>query len=659
MSLLELKRAGPQLWEAFHTRRLRAQSSHPVLDRWRRAHQLGVCPEGNPESSELLRGSALRQHQERADNLMVAADEALGQGEAHLSQADYSLLLTDAQGVILRARAGGHFRDTARRLRLIEGGRWAEKIQGTNAIGTALVERRPVTVFGDAHFVRSNHDLICYACPVFDPYGELIGALDATSRAEAAHPGIQWAVNQAARLLQEALRDQAWSRLGQQATQPLLQRCSLPTLLVESPGLIREANPAAARALGRSPSGVALEQVCGLSWRDLLSAFKQGRDRIELPRWGGQPGPHFANLHPVMGQPNLPLGVWVFVETKAASLTSSATVPGGSSSSTSRRRARPEVLQHFNKLLGSDPVMQATRQMAARIAPGNLPVLLLAETGTGKGMLARAIHDASSRADGPLVHINCGALSDQLLESELFGYASGAFTGARREGREGRIQSAMGGTLFLDEIAEMSPHLQAALLKVLEDKTYFRIGDNKARQADFRLICATCRDLEALMDEGTFRRDLYYRIRGATLSLPSLHQRTDVLELAQGLLKQLAGEEGLPTPQISEEVAMALQAHRWPGNIRELRMALQFAMAMSLDGVLELEDLPVELQQVTPSMVQGMSVMYTSKQQALLRVLRETTGNISEAARRLGVARSTVYRMMRRHNLNSSDSEDV
>lgn len=660
MSWLELPRVGPRIWERFQSLESIQSISHPVLDRWRRARSLGVQPEGAPESQEPVRGPDLRQRKERADRLLAAADQTLGQGEAHLARAHYTLLLTDAQGVILRSGAGGHFADTARRLHLIEGGRWAEQIQGTNAIGTALAERCPVKVFGDAHFVRSNHDLICYASPLFDPYGELIGVLDATSRTRAAHPGIQWAVAQAAGQLQEALRDMAWRQLGSRGAAPLLHRCALPALLIEHPGRVRAANDLAAVALGISPRCEPLEGICGLGWAQLRDHILQGQDSLEIPRWGKDERPHKVHLHPIQGQPGLPLGVWLFVEPRPIA------PPPFAGGRGRRRPAQPEALRHFAPLLGSDPVLEDTRQMAARIAASQLPVLLLAETGTGKGLLARAIHNASSRARGPLMNINCGALTDQLLESELFGYAPGAFTGARRGGQEGRIHAATGGTLFLDEVAEMSPHLQAALLKVLEEGTYFRVGESQPRKADFRLICATCRDLEQLVAQGRFRSDLYYRIRGATLSLPTLQERADVLELTQGLLARLCQESGCPSPpHLSPEALRAIAAHPWPGNVRELRMALQYALAMSFDGVIELEDLPADVQGAAQDKPRALveppqepPSLQASKKDALLCALRDAAGNVSEAARRLGVARSTVYRMMRRHDIQADAPTD-
>ncbi|MCB1056392.1 MAG: sigma-54-dependent Fis family transcriptional regulator, partial [Acidobacteria bacterium] len=521
MSHLELTRIEFGLWRAFQSEGSSSLPAHPVFDRWRRVQRLGVRPEGSPESQELLRGGDLRARQERSAALMGAASEVLPASESVFDDAHYSLLLTDEKGLILRSQAGGEFGGTARKLHLIEGGRWSEEVQGTNAIGTALVEERPVAVAGCAHFVRSNHALICYASPIRDPYGRIVGVLDATSHAEAAHPAIQLAVLHGARAIQEALRSRAWASAGERGVGSVLRQSDAPAFLVEWPGVIMASNATAERTLPVPLVGSSLEQVCGLGWEALVAQVGRGLDRLEVPRWGPGGRPRQVALHPVEGPPGMILGVVVVVEPatdRTLSVTARKPVPSVAAGATSP----------FASLLGSDPVMRRTKELAARIAPSNLPVLLLAETGTGKGLLARAIHNASGRGRGPLMDINCGALSPQLLESELFGYAPGAFTGAKRSGHEGKIHHAAGGTLFLDEVAEMSPSLQVMLLKVLEEGVYYRVGENQPRRSDFRLIAATCRDLDGLVADGTFRRDLYYRIRGATLTLPTLRERSDL-----------------------------------------------------------------------------------------------------------------------------------
>ncbi|WZX23462.1 sigma 54-interacting transcriptional regulator [Myxococcus stipitatus] len=286
-----------------------------------------------------------------------------------------------------------------------------------------------------------------------------------------------------------------------------------------------------------------------------------------------------------------------------------------------------------------------------------LPVLLLSETGTGKELLARAVHAASSVSSGPFVAVHCGALSSTLLESELFGHAPGAFTGARAGGAEGKLAAADGGTLFLDELAEMPAALQVLLLRVLEDGGYSRVGESHVRHSRFRLIGATCRDLDAAVRAGTFRGDLYYRLQGVMLRLPPLRERDDLAVLAQDLLSQLALEGGHPASTLSTAALARLKNHTWPGNVRELKTVLRLALVRAGGArVVDVAALPPELglgPVATPRRedAAGASGLRALEAQAVREALERSGGNMARAARRLGVARSTLYRMVERLGL--------
>jgi sigma-54 dependent transcriptional regulator, acetoin dehydrogenase operon transcriptional activator AcoR len=283
-------------------------------------------------------------------------------------------------------------------------------------------------------------------------------------------------------------------------------------------------------------------------------------------------------------------------------------------------------------------------------------VLLLAETGTGKELFARAIHGASDR--GPFVALNCGAVSDSLLESELFGHAPGAFTGAARTGSDGKIGAASGGTLFLDEIAEMPDALQAALLRVLDDGAYYRVGEGRPRKSDFRLIGATSRDLPAMVEKGEFRRDLFYRVHGACVTIPPLRERSDRLSLAKALLAQLqsAAGHGKGEVALTEDAALWIEGHTWPGNVRELKSALVHALALADGGPIAEEHFPELLLSDSGVASDDGDRRHAPGERTKDEVLRDEyaatiracSGSVAEAARRLGVARSTLYRTLKR-----------
>jgi transcriptional regulator with PAS, ATPase and Fis domain len=257
--------------------------------------------------------------------------------------------------------------------------------------------------------------------------------------------------------------------------------------------------------------------------------------------------------------------------------------------------------------------------------------------------VAQAIHAASPRAAGPFHAVSCGAVAPGVLEAELFGYAPGAFTGALSGGRTGLFHAAAGGTLFLDEVAEMSPAMQAALLRVLETGAFRRVGEVRLERGDARIVCATCRDLPALVASGAFREDLFYRLKGAVVRLPPLRERTDVTALAAHLLGDAA--------ELAPDAAAAIAHHPWPGNVRELKSVLAVARVIAAGARrIELLHLPSELAPL-PGPPAERTAIAEAERQALMRALVEAGGNVSRAARGLGVARSTLHRMKRRHGV--------
>lgn len=441
-----------------------------------------------------------------------------------------------------------------------------------------------------------------------------------------------------------------------------LAPCSSPALVIACDGRVAAASVGAERLLGGSQTGRAVQEIVGLGWRELALVASEAESDLVVALASRPPGRAQAGwrLHPELLRTPTgeELAVIAWLDEPLAA--SGGGVKGGNSA----RAAKSAV--DFSDLYGDDPQVVATKSAAERFARTRLPILLLAETGTGKDLLARAIHGASPRRERPFVAINCGALSPHLLESELFGYAPGAFTDARREGHDGKVGAARGGTLFLDEVAEMPGPLQALLLRVLEDGTYFRVGESVPRQADVRLICATCRDLPGMVEGGSFRRDLYFRIAGAVLSLPPVRERSDVANLVRHVFLRLAATEmpGEPAPRLSPGAIAHLTAGRWPGNVRQIRTALQYAMALADDGEIRPEHLP-KLEPGRASLPdaggaednpaarerrsahEGAQRLADLEHELVTRAMTEAGGNLSLAARRLGIARSTLYRHLR------------
>jgi transcriptional regulator with PAS, ATPase and Fis domain len=298
--------------------------------------------------------------------------------------------------------------------------------------------------------------------------------------------------------------------------------------------------------------------------------------------------------------------------------------------------------------------MRVLARDAASIAPGDSPILIEGETGTGKSVLARWIHDASPRTAESLVELNCAGLPRELLESELFGHEKGAFTGATGV-KAGLIESAHRGTMFLDEIGDMDLAIQPKLLKVVEEKKFRRLGEVGERRVDIRFIAATNRGLAQLVDEGKFREDLFYRINTIVLRLPPLRERReDIVPMAARLLPQLARDTRRPVPVLDADAEQALIEHPWPGNVRELRNVLERAVLLSAAPVLRRADL--RLGSAVPRSTSGNgasapSTLKDAEWQFIMRVLGEEGGNVPRAARRLGIPRSTMYQKLKQHRV--------
>ena len=298
----------------------------------------------------------------------------------------------------------------------------------------------------------------------------------------------------------------------------------------------------------------------------------------------------------------------------------------------------------FAGIVGTTPTMNDIFNTIREVADVNVPVLVMGESGTGKELVARAIHNEGSRASRPFVPVNCGALPDGLLESELFGHVKGAFTGAVRD-RKGRFELADTGTVFLDEIGDLSPNMQVKLLRVLQEGSFERVGSEKTVTVDVRVVCATNRPLAREVEAGRFRDDLYYRLAVVPITVPPLRERlVDLPLIAEHILGRAAATAGGRRVTLSEEVITALMAHGWPGNVRELQNALQFAFIKCKGDVIELDHLPPGMRKARLGEVASRRAPLTLTADAIAQALRESGGNRTRAAELLGVSRATFYR---------------
>jgi two-component system NtrC family response regulator len=305
-------------------------------------------------------------------------------------------------------------------------------------------------------------------------------------------------------------------------------------------------------------------------------------------------------------------------------------------------------------IIGVSDAMRTLCRAIEKVAPTGATVLILGDSGTGKELLARALHRLSGRAHQPFAAINCAAIPDTLLESELFGYEKGAFTGAAKR-TLGKLESANGGTVFLDEIGEMPASLQAKLLRVLQERVVERIGGREPVALDLRIVCATNRNLDALIAESKFREDLYYRISEVAIRVPPLRERQgDSLLLAQFLLQQMAERYARPTRGLSPDAIRAIQAYRWPGNVRELENRIKGAVIMAEGAVVTAADLGLQDPGDDPEYLNLRVARQRAETQAVRQALAVARGNLSRAAELLGVTRPTLYDLLEKHHIDAA-----
>ncbi|MDP8986137.1 MAG: sigma-54-dependent Fis family transcriptional regulator [Pseudomonadota bacterium] len=605
----------------------------------------------------VLDSRTLNEYRERHEHLIQVASAEIDWLYDHIAMSGCALLLTDAGGIVLYEKADPTVLETFRTAGLQLGADWSELRQGTNGMGTCIAENRPIIVHRDEHFQSRHIRLSCTAAPIHDPDGSLVAVLDASTlnaqgtRDTQTH--IMALVHLSAKLIEKCLflrHFQRSSVLRFHARPEFVNLQHDGALALASDATVVAADEMAMRLLG-------VTQRRQLIGRRVDEIFDMRAEEMELA------APTAAGLWPVR---DAALGRRYF-----ASLSHESTDLGFSKYRIANPQAA-DVMQlrppHSTKdvlvledLAGEDPQMLRIVRSARRVAQSSVSVMIQGATGTGKELFARALHAASGRS--PFVALNCAAIPESLIESELFGYKPGAFTGARREGMKGTILQASGGTLFLDEIGDMPVALQTRFLRVLEEHEVVPLGAEKPLKVDLRVVCASHQNLRAMIARGLFREDLYYRLNGITLELPRLVDRLDKDQLMRNLLGTEVND-GRPVA-IETDAFQCLLDYDWPGNIRELRNVIRTALAICDGGVVRLRDLPSEVRHGTaaagavvvepPSPAadaadtsMALPPIEAAERQTLVRAIRTTEGNMARAASLLQVSRSTLYRRCRR-----------
>ena len=574
---------------------------------------LGVSRIERPDHSPLGRSdlALVRDRNLRLHDHAVPVMEMLFE---QIVNTEIMVVLCDATGTIIHSIGDDDFLAKASKVALQPGVNWSEQTKGTNAIGTALIEEVPTLVHADEHYMHANHFLTCSAAPILDPRGNILGVLDVTGDRARFHQHTMALVKMSARMIENHwLTDDYRNvmRLHFHSRVEFIGTLMEGILAISADGRIVGANRGALEQLGLSGAALRMNSLAtlfGTTVNALVDCFRSplstpmpvhlngGRQfyihaRFNWPVWTSLAEAVGGNASTAAVQPREPgpVSATAVGPPPSAAATVSATVPNDSgSSSTANPNQTGASSGSLAQLCTGDAQFAGLIDKIRRVIDRDIPMLILGETGTGKELLARAIHMDSLRAKQPFVAVNCASIPETLIEAELFGYEDGAFTGARRKGQVGKIVQASGGTLFLDEIGDMPVALQAHLLRVLQERQVTPLGSNKSVAVDVSIICATHRNLREMIERKTFREDLFYRLNGLAVRLPPLRERSDLLALVRRILDQLdepgrsdrqAGRARHLTPDA--DVLRLFQHYPWPGNVRQLFNVLRTAAVMA------------------------------------------------------------------------------
>lgn len=600
---------------------------------WRRCLANGIDT-NSPTSLEVVTAQELALKREKNQQLLKLAQPEMETLNEQIAHTRNVVILTDDEGVILHSLGGHHFLHEAQRIALSAGASWHEDHRGTNAIGTALVEQSALTVQGAEHFMSYHHSLSCSAVPIFGAENQLIATLDVSNDFNMSQQHTLALVKMSAQMIENRL------------------------FLASHQGEIALHFHARPEFIGTLWEGVAIFTDNG----QLVATNRSGQFQLSLntSNPASQQGINFNNLFDVpfaslirqVGTTDkliVPLrlnnGARIYVQVELFNKKPQI-------STTPPSPVKRTSAANLDLLDSGDAKISRAVQQIKQVLSRDIPILIQGETGVGKELFARAIHEASAQHKGPWIAVNCAALPEGLIEAELFGYEEGAFTGARRKGSPGKIEQANGGTLFLDEIGDMPLSLQARLLRVLQERTVTPLGSTKNIPVSFSLISATNLKLKEKVESGEFRSDLYYRLNGLSVALPPLRERTDL----QALIDVILHIEQAGAVEITPEVLAIFQAHTWPGNIRQLHNVLRTALALA-DGAaistLHLtQDFIDEISHSKPNLAASVATanpldLDDLTNQAIRQAMQTEAGNVSAVARQLGISRNTLYRKLK------------
>jgi len=672
-----------------------------LMQSWRRCVALGLDPYGEIVPEEKTH-PPFTSVSHKLLSLLRPAMEDLYQ---FIEGSECVVVFADAEARVIDTVGDRAIQEEIEHLGLNSGASWSEERQGSNAFALALQESFPIQLDGAMHYRAALHPLYTSAAPVHDLMGQTVGVLAVVGRHEHSHPHTLGMITAAAQAVSNQLQMQVWLSNANDLLfelKTILQTLPEGILLLRQDGVVSQMNAPAGTMLGLTPSRVTgrrLQDVLPLpavlvqaitrqqSFSDEELVFDTIHGRVTC----------LCSLKPITSyRPETGLEDIV----SSANIMISEPVDADGFVMILRSIERVQKLVHrmtgararltFANVVGESPALREALRLAKLASNSNSTVLLHGETGTGKEIFVQSIHNSSARADGPFVAINCAAIPRELINTELFGYEGGSFTGADRQGRPGKFEQAHGGTLFLDEIGDMPLDLQTTLLRAIETRTIVRIGGHRVIPADVRIIVATHKDLREEARRGNFRSDLYYRLNVLTINIPSLRERADDLPLLVQHFLQRQGRTLGRSFTITPDAMAALRQYNWPGNVRELENMLERVTYLMPKATITVEDLPIDIQQTmernqptgtgdadnhsqTPEGQQRLlqrapltavdkggalkEHSINAEMQAIVQAWQASNGHVTRAAALLGISRTTMWRKMVKYGLTEGHNK--
>lgn len=636
-----------------------------IKSSWRRCENQYGLDKGHNEKVVILTEKELKQHEDAAINILTGSIKVIESVRHLAKEGDYCVLVTDNNGVAVKGYADTPQSSECAELGLLPGSVWNENDIGTNGVGTCLVSKQSVTVSGGDHYSHCLKNFTCTAAPIYGADGSILGAIDIWRMTNEDYVESFFThsfIREAAKQISANVFISHFNNANVIALSP-----SSMVTIYETKAL-----------LAFDDNGI----ICGAT-QDCLQLL----DQMDVNQLIGQKCDEvFAcpvdEIYASQFQPkHIKDGLFdnIFIKGIRANKSSISRLKKAAPV----KRKTEKVLSNTNKLerfAGSDKAMQRLVKIGRQLINKDISMLILGETGVGKDTYSKLLHDESARQGKPFVAVNCAAIPESLMDSELFGYKPGTFTDGLKDGKKGKILASNGGTLFLDEIGDMPLNLQAHLLRVLEEREVTPLGAVEPIPVDIRVICATHKNIFKLVETGAFRQDLLYRIRGAQIEIPSLRERSNIGEIVAEIINHQSDYD-YDEITLHEDVWDLFETYSWPGNIRELKSALMYALCLCSNNTVTIDDLPDELRAVArggsaaigfqPSFANGIAgpavgngdglalpqdaslhmTNHIAEANHIEELLKLNNWNVSGTAQTLGISRSTLHRKIKKYNI--------